>query len=83
MHRAMIIDPKQVPEHVITMNSTAAMVDRETMETVVFTLVGPAEATFDDNTIAVLAPIAAVASSVLWLRELSNIITRATAKEDR
>jgi regulator of nucleoside diphosphate kinase len=59
LHRAVIVDPKNVPGDVITMNSRAEMRDLESDETVVFTLVFPTEANIDEEKISVLAPIGA------------------------
>ena len=59
LHRAVIVDPKNVAGDVITMNSRAEMRDLESGETVVFTLVFPSEANIDEEKISVLAPIGA------------------------
>ena len=59
LHRAVIIDPKDVFADVITMNSRAEMRDLESGETVAFTLVFPSEANIDEERISVLAPIGA------------------------
>ena len=57
--RAIVVEPQEVPEDVITMNSRAEMVDLETGETVTFTLVFPSQANVDEEKISVLAPIGA------------------------
>ena len=59
LHRASIVDPKDVPADVITMNSRAEMRDLESGETESFTLVFPAEANIEEDKISVLAPIGA------------------------
>jgi regulator of nucleoside diphosphate kinase len=59
LHRAVIVDPKNVFSDVITMNSRAEMRDLESGETVAFTLVFPREADIDEEKISVLAPIGA------------------------
>ena len=59
LHRAVIVDPKDVSGDVITMNSRAEMRDLESGETVAFTLVFPTEANIDEEKISVLAPIGA------------------------
>lgn len=59
LKRAVIVDPKEVPNDVITMNSRADLVDLESGETVTFTLVFPADANIDEGKISVLAPIGA------------------------
>jgi regulator of nucleoside diphosphate kinase len=59
LHRAAIVDPKDVFDDVITMNSRAELRDLESGETVAFTLVFPSEANIDEERISVLAPIGA------------------------
>jgi regulator of nucleoside diphosphate kinase len=59
MRRAVIVDPKEVRDDVITMNSRADLLDLETGEPVTFTLVFPTEANIDEQRISVLAPIGA------------------------
>ena len=59
LHRAVIVDPKDVFSNVITMNSRAQVRDLETGETVAFTVVFPSEANIDEEKISVLAPIGA------------------------
>jgi regulator of nucleoside diphosphate kinase len=59
LHRAIIVDPKDILSDVITMNSHAEMRDLESGETVAFTLVFPSEANIDEEKISVLAPIGA------------------------
>ena len=59
LHRAVIVESKNVPGDVITMNSRAEIRDLESGETVAFTLVFPSEANIDDEKISVLAPIGA------------------------
>ena len=59
LHRASIVDPKNVPADVITMNSRAEMLDLDSGEAVTFTLVFPSEANIEEGKISVLAPIGA------------------------
>ena len=59
LHRAVIVDPKDVFSDVITMNSRAEIRDLESGETTAFTLVFPSEANIDEEKISVLAPIGA------------------------
>jgi regulator of nucleoside diphosphate kinase len=59
LQRAVIVDPKDVFNDVITMNSRAEMHDLESGESVAFTLVFPSEANIDEEKISVLAPIGA------------------------
>ena len=59
LRRAVIVEPKEIPGDVITMNSRAEMRDLESGETVAFTLVFPSEANIEEEKISVLAPIGA------------------------
>ena len=59
LHRAVLVDPKEMPADVITMNSRAELIDLDTGETVTFTLVFPSEADIDEEKISVFAPIGA------------------------
>ena len=59
LRRAVIVDPKEVPADVITMNSRAELIDLDSGETVTFTLVFPPEANIEEERISVLAPIGA------------------------
>jgi regulator of nucleoside diphosphate kinase len=59
LQRAIVVEPEDVPDDVITMNSRAEMLDLETDETVIFTLVFPSQANVDEEKISVLAPIGA------------------------
>jgi regulator of nucleoside diphosphate kinase len=59
LQRAVIVDPKEMPDDVITMNSRAAMIDLDTHEAITLTLVFPPEADIDEAKISVLAPIGA------------------------
>jgi regulator of nucleoside diphosphate kinase len=59
LQRAIVVEPEDVPEDVITMNSRAEMLDLETGEIVTFTLVFPRQANVDEEKISVLAPIGA------------------------
>jgi regulator of nucleoside diphosphate kinase len=59
LHRAVIVESKDVPGDVIKMNSRAEIRDLDSGETVAFTLVFPSEANIDDEKISILAPIGA------------------------
>jgi regulator of nucleoside diphosphate kinase len=59
LRRAVIVDPKEVPADVITMNSRAELLDLDSGETVTFRLVFPPEANIEEEKISVLAPIGA------------------------
>ena len=55
--RANVVSPKDIPGDVITMNSTVSLVDLETGEEEVYTLVFPEDADLGEGKISVLAPI--------------------------
>lgn len=57
IERAMVVSPKDIPGDVITMNSKVCLVDLETGEEEVYTLVFPEDADLDQGKISVLAPI--------------------------
>jgi regulator of nucleoside diphosphate kinase len=57
LDRATVIPPREATPDVITMNSTAVLLDDETGEEEEWTLVFPEEADADRNRISVLAPI--------------------------
>ena len=57
LERAIIVEPQEVPPDVITMNSTAELVDVETGEKMDYTLVFPEDADLTQGKISVLAPI--------------------------
>ncbi len=57
LKRAVIVDPQQIPDDVITMNSRSELVDLDTGETLIFTLVFPSQANIEAGKISVLAPI--------------------------
>ena len=59
LRRAVIVEPKEIPGDVITMNSRADLIDLDTRETVTFTLVFPRDANVEEEKISVLAPIGA------------------------
>jgi regulator of nucleoside diphosphate kinase len=57
LNRGRLVDPREVPEDVITMNSRVCLVDLDTGEEMTYTLVFPNEADIDQDKISVLAPI--------------------------
>lgn len=59
LKRAVIVDPREIPGDLITMNSRADLLDLESGETLTFTLVFPADANVEEGKISVLAPIGA------------------------
>lgn len=57
LSRAKVVAPTEVPPDVVTMNSRVNLVDLDTQEEMVYTLVFPQEADIDQSKISVLAPI--------------------------
>jgi regulator of nucleoside diphosphate kinase len=57
LHRSKCIADHKVPRDVITMHSTARLIDLDTGEGIVYTLVFPNEADIRQGKISVLAPI--------------------------
>lgn len=57
LDRANIVEPKDIPADVVTMNSKFRMRDMESGEVVEYTLVFPHEADIKQNNLSVLAPI--------------------------
>ena len=57
--RAMNVESKNIPPDVITMRSTAALVDLETGEKMIYTLVFPVDADLSQGRISILEPIGA------------------------
>lgn len=57
LDRAETVAPEAVPANVITMRSKVRLKDMNTGEEMVFTLVFPSEANFDEGKISVLAPV--------------------------
>ena len=57
IEKASVVQPNQIPSDVITLNSTARLIDRETNEEMVYTLVFPEDADTSQGKISILAPI--------------------------
>lgn len=57
LNRGLLVNSRNVPGDVITMNSTACLIDLDTGEELVYTLVFPKDADIQQNKISVLAPI--------------------------
>ena len=55
--RAEIVSPKEIPQDVITMNSTVRLKDLDTEKEMIYTVVFPSDADVAQNKISVLAPI--------------------------
>lgn len=54
---AQIVAPQEIPSDVVTMNSQVRVIDLDSNEEMVFTLVFPAEADYARGRLSVLAPI--------------------------
>jgi len=57
LSRGKVVAPTEVPPDVVTMNSKVHLVDLDTHEEMVYTLVFPQEADITQSKISVLAPI--------------------------
>ena len=57
LDRAVVIESEKIPPDVITMNSSVSLVDVDTAEEEVFTLVFPKDADADSGRISVMAPL--------------------------
>ena len=57
LDRGLLVKPNNIPGNVITMNSTACLMDLDTGEELIYTLVFPKDADIQQNKISVLAPI--------------------------
>ena len=83
--RAKQLTPKAVPADVITMNSTARLIDRDTGEELTYTLVFPADSDSRNGKISILAPIGTamlghrVGDTFLW--QVPDGLVRLEVKE--
>jgi regulator of nucleoside diphosphate kinase len=57
LNRGRLVNPHNVPGNVITMNSTTSLMDLDTGEELIYTLVFPKDADIQQNKISILAPI--------------------------
>ncbi|HQN17910.1 MAG TPA: nucleoside diphosphate kinase regulator [Syntrophobacteraceae bacterium] len=57
LNRAKVVAPREIPQDVVTMNSTVRVKDLSTNEEIVYCLVFPGEANAGQNKISILAPI--------------------------
>lgn len=57
LDRAVVVDPADIPPDVITMNSTVSLVDVDSSEEEVFTLVFPRDGDVDAGKVSVMAPL--------------------------
>ncbi|WP_406696987.1 nucleoside diphosphate kinase regulator [Singulisphaera sp. Ch08] len=57
LDRAVVVTPQEIPADVITMNSTVSLVEIDSSEEEVYTLVFPKDADADEGKISVTAPL--------------------------
>lgn len=57
LEKAQVVDPHNIPPDVITLNSIAHLVDLESDDEMIYTLVFPEEADVSQGKISILAPI--------------------------
>ena len=57
LNRARVVAPQEVPQDVITMNSTVCLVDLKSGEEETYTLVFPEDADIEQGKISILAPV--------------------------
>jgi regulator of nucleoside diphosphate kinase len=57
LDKAQVVDPHNIPPDVITLNSTAHLIDLESGDEMSYTLVFPEEADVSQGKISILAPI--------------------------
>ncbi len=57
LYRAVLVEPEDIPQDVITMNSRVSITDTETGERMVYTLVFPSGANITDNKLSIMAPL--------------------------
>ncbi|GLI39935.1 nucleoside diphosphate kinase regulator [Geobacter hydrogenophilus] len=55
--RAEVVEPRDIPADVITMNSRVCLKDLDSGEELHYTLVFPGDARLEDNRISILAPV--------------------------
>ncbi|WP_369426407.1 GreA/GreB family elongation factor [Pelagicoccus sp. SDUM812002] len=57
LKRAIVIESRHVPRNIVTMHSRVGLIDLDTSERMVFTLVYPEESNVEDGRISVVAPL--------------------------
>ncbi len=57
LDKAQVVDSREIPPDVITLNSTVQLIDLESNDEMIYTLVFPEEANVSEGKISVLAPI--------------------------
>lgn len=55
--RGTIVDPKEIPPDVVTMNSKVSIVDVDSGKKKTYSLVFPSKAKIDENRLSILAPL--------------------------
>jgi len=57
LDKARVVDPKNIPDNVVTMNSIVRIKDLDTGEEETFTLVFPGKTNITEKAVSILAPI--------------------------
>jgi len=57
LNKARVVDPKNIPDNVVTMNSIVRIKDLDTGEEETFTLVFPGKTNITEKAVSILAPI--------------------------
>ena len=57
LDRAKVVDPRDIPDDVVTMNSSVMVKDLDPNEEKTFVLVFPGKANMTENAISILAPV--------------------------
>ncbi|HQK99256.1 MAG TPA: nucleoside diphosphate kinase regulator [Smithellaceae bacterium] len=57
LYRAVVVDSKDIPQDVVTMNSKVGITDTESGQTMTYTLVFPSAANISENKLSILAPL--------------------------
>ena len=57
LYRGVLVDPRQIPHDVITMNSKVIITDTESGEKTTYTLVFPSAANISENKLSIMAPL--------------------------
>lgn len=57
LSKGTVVDPREIPPTVVTMNSRIKLRDIDTNEEIIYTLVFPDEADIDEGKISVMSPV--------------------------
>ena len=57
LYRGVLVDPQNIPQDVITMNSKVSVTDTTSGEKMTYTLVFPSAANITDHKLSILAPL--------------------------